>query len=132
MKIGIILPAFLLAVACNSSSSSDLQPSNKALIPDDLPIDYVSAEEALERLPSRPGIQSVRDVAPGVKQYSSGVSELTNWYAFGKGSYAYPTVVRSRVVGTPENFVVKTTILCSATLDICDRVRKQFSDSLQR
>lgn len=133
MRIGfkMIAVASVLLAACDSSPPT-LTPSQGHLIQDDKPMDYKSAADALRNLPSRPGIKSVREVAPGITQYSSGVLELTTWYAFGTGSYAYPTVVRRRVVGPPEKFVVKTTILCDAPPEACARVRAQVAEVWQR
>jgi hypothetical protein len=132
MKFLVLASAALLLVACDSSRSGGLRPNQTTLIADDLPIDYASAQEALQQLPARPGLEAKREISPGVTQYSSGVSELTTWYAFGKGSYAYPAVVRNRVVGTPRNFVVKTAILCGAEPAVCAKVKEQFAHSYQR
>ena len=120
---------WLSSLVCSASALGQLEPRQDGLIHDEMPMEYASAEDALERLPSRPGIESVRHISEGITQYSSGVSELTSWYAFGKGSYAYPTVVRNRVVGPPDNFIVKTTILCGASPDACAQVEQMFASA---
>lgn len=128
-RLAMLLISSTALIGCQPDA---LAPSQAPLIQDDKPMDYTSAIEALRDLPNRPGIKSIRDLAPGITQYSSGVSELTTWYAFGNGSYAYPTVVRRRVVGSPAKFVVKTTILCDAPPEVCARVRAQVAQMRQR
>lgn len=125
----LLLTASAALIGCQPDA---LAPSQDPLVQDDKPMDYASASEALRDLPNRRGIKSIRVLAPGITQYSSGVSELTTWYAFGNGSYAYPTVVRRRVVGSPEKFVVKTTILCGAPAETCARVRAQVAQMRQK
>lgn len=128
-RLAMLLISSTVLVGCQPEA---LAPGQDALVRDDKPMDYASASEALHDLPGRRGIESIQEIAPGITQYSSGVSELTTWYAFGRDSYAYPTVVRRRVVGSPEKFVVKTTILCDAPPEACARVRVQVAQMRQR
>jgi hypothetical protein len=120
-----VLGLALLAVVVNSAMAQEIYINQHEFIPDDLPMGYSTALDAIQGIPHQKDVLVGEAVAPHVVDYHGiykGRKESTHWLVFEKGSDLYPSVVRRRLVLTPHGYLVKTAVLCDAEKSKCERL----------
>ena len=119
----LFLSANSIAFAAENMDEFITQTQKKQFIDDDLPSGYTSAKEAIKQIPKRADVKYTERLAPTIMSYSTDASTKMYWWVMEKGNEYYPSVVRRRVVVQSDGFVVKTSILCSASENLCQKLR---------